>query len=214
MKRSHILMLLISVLLLVGAIALIFYVEGAFAGKDEPAPAETAVPAPISTATPEPTATPSPEPTPEPTAAPSPEPVWEETPEPTAVPASAPQQETSGVFRSNTGNHLNLVVKWKIIPDGDGYRLRLEAYSESYSLNTYKRVDDVEFSVGGTVKYDSSGPLSVDSPHDLVENELGSAVFQVEKDSSVTVKVIWYFNGEYGKAKIGSISAEQTIVIP
>ena len=215
MKKSHIFMLLITCLILAGAIALIFFAEGSSGKKNQPVPAAAASPTPMPTATPEPTATPSPEPTQEPSPEPTSEPAAAPaTPEPAAEPTESPLRETSGIFRSDTGKKLNLVIKWSIIPDGDSYRLRLEACAESYSLITYKRVDDVEFTVGGTVKYDSSGPLNVDSPHELVENELGSAVFQVESGSAVTAKVTWYFMGEYGNAKIDSIIAEQTIVIP
>ena len=215
MKRSHILMLLITCLILAGAIAIIFMVEGPAPKKDTPAsePTASATSTPMPTATPEPTATPSPEPTAEPTAAPTAAPETTPAPEATEAPAPTPQT-ASGSFRSDTGNWLNVVVKWSLIPDGEKTKLRLEAYAESYSLETYKRVDDVAFTVNGTTKYDSSGPLNVDSTHELVENKLGSAVFDVESGTNVAVNVSWHFNGNYGKKDIEYVKAEQTISIP
>ena len=220
MKRSHILMLLITCLILAAAIAVIFFVEGPAPQKKAAAPEPTAsaTQTPLPTATPEPTATPSPEPTAEPTAEPTPAPTAEAVttaaPESTAASAPATQTASSGSFRSDTENWLNLVVRWSLIPDGEKTKLRLEAYAESYSLETYKRVDDVAFTVNGTTKYDSSGPLNVDSPHALVENKLGSAVFDVESGKDVTVNVSWHFNGTYGKKDIEFIKAEQTISVP
>jgi|GEM_PF-1020112 len=219
MKRSNILLLLICCLLVAGGVLLILRMEAASGKRAAPTPTPVITASPEPTATPEPEVTPSPEPVPEATATPEQTAAPTEAPTETPVvvtptPEPTPQRETTGSFRSDTGGWLNLIVKWSVIPNGEGTKLRLEAYAESYSIETYKRVDDVEFNVGGTVKYDSSGPLNVDSPSTLVENKLGSAVFDVTGGSSVNVKVTWHFRGTYGNKDVDTVEAQQIVSIP
>ena len=217
MKRSSLLPLLLTCILIAGGIFLILQTESRITKKSSSEPEITATESPVPSATPIPTATPSPEPTPAPTEASLPTSAGASpTAEPVITPSPTPglKTETSGSFRSDTGGWLNLIVRWNILPDGERTKLRLEAYAESYTIETFKRVDDVAFSVNGTVKYDSSGPLNVDSPAILVENKLGSAVFDVEKGSDASVKVVWNFKGSYGKREVEDVIAEQVIRIP
>lgn len=217
MRRSNILLLLLLCLLIALAIFMIFRLEGAEKSRNEPGQ--------IPTSTPMPTATAAPTPTPEPTAipvTPSPEPatttVPTPTPAPTAIPtptpSPSPAYELSGTIRSDTGTWINLVVHWKIVTVDGQPKLELTACSESYSLITYKRVNDVEFIVDGAVIYESSGPINLDSMNTLVETELGSAVMNVTSGRDASVRVRWHFYGEYGNRQIDVITAEAAIPIP
>lgn len=217
MRRSNILLLLLLCLLIAFAIFMIFRLEGANLREREPEQTPTA--------TPSPTATPTPSPTPSPTAvpaAPSSEPAATvsptNTPAPTAAPTASPTPtpayEMSGTFRSDTGTWINLVVHWKIVTVDGQRKLELTACSESYSLITYKRLNDVEFIVDGAVAYDSSGPIELDSMNTLVETELGSAVMNVTSGRDASVRVKWHFYGEYGNRQIDVITAEAAIPIP
>lgn len=217
MRRSNILLLLLLCLLIAFSIYMIFRLEGANLRETHSeqaagaGPTSTAVPSPTPTATP--TAVPL-TPSPEPTATALPT----NTPAPTAIPIStptpSPAYEMSGTIRSDTGTWLNLVVHWKIVTIDGHRKLELTACAESYSLITYKRLNDVEFIVDGAVVYDSSGPISLDSMNALVETELGSAVMDVTSGRDASVRVKWHFNGEYGNRQIDTISAEAAIPIP
>ena len=167
-----------------------------------PAGAETATPAPIATPEPTPTAIPTPAPTEAPTASPTP------TPTPVIV------RDTSGEFRSDTGTWIDIVVKYQIHRNGDDATLTLDAYVESFSLQTAKRLDDVTFTVNGRSATDSSGPIDVNPENGKVETKLGSAQFDVKPGTTANVSVTWYFLGTYGNQAIDSITADSAISIP
>lgn len=209
MKRSNIILLLILCVAVAAAVWMIFRMEENDAlPTDDP----TATQAP--TATPEATgftvsATHEPTATPEPTVTASPTP--EVTASPTPTPTSAPPVETSGSFRSDTDNMLNLVVKWEIIGSGVDRQLKLDAYAESYSLVTSQRTDDVLFTVNGNSSYASSGPIDLDSPADLVETLLGATIVDVGNSQEARVNVSWSFRGTYGGKDVDTITATATI---
>lgn len=212
MKKSNIVLLALLCLLVAAGVLLVFRMENNDAPPaDDPAQGGTA--APEVTATAEPTASATPEPTataaPSPTATATPAP----TAEPTATPTPTPARmvDTSGTFRTDTGNWLNLVVKWELTGSGDDLSLQLDAYAESYSLTTNKRVDDVMFTVNGSSTYVSSGPIEVDSPAALVETLLGSATMDAGSGQEARVSVTWNFSGSYGGEDVGSLTASATI---
>ena len=224
MKKTSSLIMLLILIILAMAVILIFLMEknAADPGKHHVTVTATATPEP--TATPSPgtatavpaTATPEPTATPVPTPAPTPEPTAVPTAEPTPTPSPTPEiaRDSSGEFRSNTGAWLDVIVRYNVIRSGDKAMLRLDAYAESYSLQTAKRVDDVVFTVNGTKMYASSGPINLTDNSGKTETLLGSAEMEVKPGSSCQITVDWLFRGEYGNKKLETITAQTTIQIP
>lgn len=218
MRRSNILLLFLLLLALGAGIFLIFSSEA-----DRSPEPETQEPAITATATPEPTATPVPEPTAQPTATPTPRPAPTSvptnspTPVPTATPLPTPtpyvDHASSGSFRSDTGNLINIVVNWETRTADDGVELLLNAYVESYSLFS-TGVDDVVFNVDGARYICSSGAINVTDNHNFTQTPLGSATVEVASGKDVVLLVNWYYRGDYGNEYFDSISATQTIHIP
>ncbi len=221
MKRAAPILVLLLFLILGLAIFWIFRSDGGTkpvslnpfaAATATPEPTNTPEPTAPPTATPAPTATPTP--TPMPTMPPTPTPT--PSPSPTAVPTPTPVivRESSGTFRSDTGTWIDIIVNYNVERNGNEARLKLEAFVESYSLETAKRTDDVAFTVGGYTIKDSSGPIHVEDNTQKTETRLGSAEFDVTPGSEVRVDVWWYFLGVYGGENIDIIKASEVIQIP
>ena len=216
MRKANIILLLVLCLALTGAIFYIFRMEQANAPKPTATAAPTATPVP--TATPAPTATPvptaTPEPTQVPTAIPTAAPVI--TPAPITPATPEPVYETEGIFRSDTGAWLNMVVKWKLVRDGEKTTVHMDAYAESYSL-ICTGVNDVEFIIGSKSVKASSGVINVDY-NMLTETKIGSADIEVEPGQKVDVFVTWTYKGTYGSSSgvkaIDTIQADTEIYIP
>ena len=221
MKRGAPILILLVFLIMGITIFWIFRSEGGTkpvsinpfaAATATPEPTATPSPTAAPTATPVPTATPSP--TPMPTMPPTPSPT--PSPSPTAVPTPTPviTRESSGSFRSDTGGWLNIIVKYNVERNGNEAKLKLDAYVESYSLETAKRMDDVVFTVGGVTVKESSGPINISDNSQKTETLLGSAEFDVTPGSDVRADVWWYFLGTYGGESLDIVKATEVIPIP
>lgn len=173
-------------------------------------PSHTPAPSPTPAATPSPTPTETPIPTMPPTPSPTPSPA------PTPVPTPTPviERETSGSFRTDTGNWLNLIVKYNVKRSGDEAVMTVDVYVESYGLETGKRLDDLNIVIDGESTYLGTGPILVTENSVKTETLLGSAEANVTPGSNVRVDVTWVFNGTYGGKEVSALSAVSTIAIP
>ena len=216
MRKAAIPLLLILVLALGFGVFWIFKNEMSAAPQEKPRVTVSATPTPVPTATPVPSGTEAPTATPEPTAAPTATPAPTEAPTPSPTPSPTPVivRETSGEFRSDTGTWLDVIVRYDIHRNGDEATIRLDAYVESFALQTNKRDGDVVFTVNGKSLSDTSGAINVSPDAGKVETKLGSAEFDVKPGTTANVSVTWYFLGTYGNQAIDSITADSAIYVP
>lgn len=216
MRKAAIPLLLILVLALGFGIYWIFKNEKTDTPQEKPRVTVSATATPVPTATPAPSGTEAPTATPEPTAAPTPTPAPTEVPTPSPTPSPTPVivRETSGEFRSDTGTWLDVIVRYAIHRNGDEATIRLDAYVESFALQTSKRDGDVVFTVNGKSATDTSGSINVSPESGKVETKLGSAEFDVKPGTTANVSVTWYFMGTYGNQAIDSITADSAISVP
>ncbi|MBO5555997.1 MAG: hypothetical protein J5927_02325 [Oscillospiraceae bacterium] len=110
----------------------------------------------------------------------------------------------SGSFASNTGTNLNLLVNWSVMVDAYGQKtLYVDVSSTSYSL--YCNGGSVELSANGMV-YTAMGSAINYGGSTLVSNRLAS--FSIPNVAgSVSLNVVWHFNGSYSGVPINDIRA-------
>ncbi|MBR6208999.1 MAG: hypothetical protein IKQ69_08360 [Oscillospiraceae bacterium] len=217
MKRYAALIILILFLGIGLGIYMIFRQEGqpAEAASVAQTPAAmSGTPTPRATPTATPTATPLPTmpPTPSPTPSPLPTPVPTATPVPTPTPYI--EMESSGSFRTDTGTYLNLVVDYSVKREGEKATLTLYAYTESYSLFTEARHDDLRFVIDGVTTYATAGAITVEADEGLTKTLIGKVEADVAPESSVRVDVTWEFLGVIGGKSIDRLTASTTLDIP
>lgn len=224
-KKSHGWLLFLLFVVIGLGIFMIFRQEMT-PGQSAPAPApETAAPSysptPSPTPTPEPTEVPTMPPTPSPTPIPTPSPVPTPTPTPASAATATPEAATaviltdaSGSFRTNTGTFLNMIVKYTIRQEGSKTFLALDAYSESYGLETGRNKDDLRIKVGNESYHFTTGPILVTENHFLTETLLGSVEVEVQSGTEVDVSADWYFNGVISDRELETLTAHSVIAIP
>ena len=173
---------------------------------EAPTEAPTATPAPTEAPTEAPTATP--EPTEEPTTV-----IVVETPAPTAA-IDWSRYASSGEFVSNSGTHLNVLVKWSLADNGaGGWRLTMDGYIRSYSLFAHGWANDAIFNVNGAVSYATSPSIAI-SENVLTDTWVGSASADVMPGTDASVSFTWCFNGDYTSQGVSEITATAVIPIP
>lgn len=135
--------------------------------------------------------------------------------------ASGHAYRTSGTLRSTTGTYLDLFVDWVAeSPDGVHVTLTLTASLHCYSIDVGARPDMGRITLG-----DQTGKFSTPAfrqeknekttfPVFTRTYELTAGTdFPVQSDGvgSLPVKVVWPFNGTYGKTPLGDVVAEGTL---
>lgn len=139
------------------------------------------------------------------------------------VPGTASERayRTSGTLRSTTGTYLDLFVDWVAeSPDGVHVTLTLTASLHCYSIDVGARPDMGRITLG-----DKTGKFSTPAfrqernekttfPVFTRTYELTAGTdFPVQSDGvgSLPVRVVWQFNGTYGKTPLGDVIAEGTL---
>ena len=135
--------------------------------------------------------------------------------------ASGHAYRTSGTLRSTTGTYLDLYVDWVAeSPDGVHVTLTLTASLHCYSIDVGARPDMGKIVLGDKTEKFSTPAFRQEKnekttfpvftrTYDLT----AGTDFPVSADGtgSLPVKVVWPFNGTYGKTPLGDVIAEGTL---
>lgn len=135
--------------------------------------------------------------------------------------ASGHAYRTSGTFRSTTGTYLDLYVDWVAeSPDGVHVTLTLTASLHCYSIDIGARPDMGKIVLGDKTEKFSTPAFRQEKnekttfPVFTRTYKLAAGTdFPVAADGtgSLPVKVVWPFNGTYGKTSLGDVIAEGTL---
>ena len=139
------------------------------------------------------------------------------------VPGTASERayRTSGTLRSTTGTYLDLFVDWVAeSPDGVHVTLTLTASLHCYSIDVGARPDMGRITLGDQTEKFSTPAFRQEKnekttfPVFTRTYELTAGTdFPVQSDGvgSLPVRVVWQFNGTYGKTPLGDVVAEGTL---